>query len=454
MQRSSAQKEEAATATAAATGETSESNMSNVSGTAAAAGGEEKPSTVVRKFHNGWNKQLEALVAEWADKASCYQWMHQKTEVRFQNYNYYFTIPVIIMSTLTGTANFATDSVVETPEHKKLVTFGIGAISLIAGIISTVANFLRYAQSSEAHRVAAVSWGKFQRFISIELSLHPNERMDAMSFLKMGRVELDRLIEQSPPIPSKTIRQFLISFKDKKDITRPEIAGGIEHTRVFEDRDGRLAKIAAEAVYTIQQKKGLMRQLVLEDIDKRIVSRAREERVEMEDELRREIMTTAQEMAREVAREATLTALRNPSIPYAQKMAGTQGTYANPRQEVADVIPPGVVEKVTRKIARRMSLERGAGGAAPVPFSIAEAAAAIGAARQSVRFPGPIAPKASAAPMVDTPMVTPVASPMPTPMSTSRQPTTIPTPRSPSSVRIEIVERDSPIEDLEDKKEL
>ena len=220
---------------------------------------ETKPDVkAIRKFHNGWNRQLETLVAEWADKASCYQWMHQKTEVRFQKFNYYYTIPVIIMSTLTGTANFATNSIVSTEEQAKFVTFGIGAISLIAGIISTVANFLRYAQGSEAHRVAGISWGKFQRLISIELSLHPNERMDAMSFLKMGRIELDRLIEQSPPIPTRTILEFTEAFKAKTDIRRPEIAGGIEHTRIFEDRDSRLAKVAAEAVYTLQQKKGLM----------------------------------------------------------------------------------------------------------------------------------------------------------------------------------------------------
>ena len=299
-----------------------------------------------RKFHNGWTKQLETLVAEWADKSSCYQWMHQKTEVKFHRRNMYFTIPVIIMSTLTGTANFATDSIVETPEHKKLVTFGIGAISLIAGIISTVANFLRYAQGSEAHRVAAVSWGKFQRFISIELSLHPNERMDAMSFLKMGRVELDRLIEQSPPIPPPIVHLFMDAFKDKHDIKKPEIAGGIEHTRIFEDKDSRLAKVASEAAYIIQQKKGLMRQLVLEDIDRQIVRRTREEREHMEEELRVEIINAA--------RETALATLKNPAVNYASK------TFKNAREEVSQLVPTGVVEKAKTQLSGAAGSEEAA----------------------------------------------------------------------------------------------
>lgn len=329
-----------------------------------------------RKYHNGWTKQLENLVAEWADKASCYQWMHQKTEEKFSRYNYYFTIPVIIMSTLTGTANFATNSIVNTEEQAKFVTFGIGAISLIAGIISTVANFLRYAQGSEAHRVAAISWGKFQRFISIELSLHPNERMDAMSFLKMGRIELDRLIEQSPPIPPKTVELFMIAFRDKKDIRRPEIAGGIEHTRIFDDRDSRLAKIAAEAAYAIQHKKGLMRQLVLEDIDKRILARTREERDEMGQQLRDEIMQMAQ--------DAAVAALKNPTIPFQNKVQ----FFNSAKEEAISVIPQGVLEKTKEKL-REATVRNIPGPASKLqtPSELATQAAAVALARQKPPSP-------------------------------------------------------------------
>ena len=32
-----------------------------------------------KRFLNGWTKELENLFAEWADKAACYRWMHEKT---------------------------------------------------------------------------------------------------------------------------------------------------------------------------------------------------------------------------------------------------------------------------------------------------------------------------------------------------------------------------------------
>lgn len=186
-----------------------------------------------KRFHNGWTHQFELIAAEWADKAACYRWLHEKTELRYVNYNLYLTIPVIVLSTLTGTASFGIDAFLVDSCKPYYSGAIIGSVSLITGMISTIGNFLRYAQSSEAHRVSAISWGKFHRFVSTELSLHPDDRMDAMSFLKMARVEIDRLIEQAPTIPTSTIEEFKKEFKKTPDLIIPEIAGGLHHTRIF-----------------------------------------------------------------------------------------------------------------------------------------------------------------------------------------------------------------------------
>ena len=53
-----------------------------------------------------WSSQLEQILVEWADKAICYRWLHSASHINYSFKNRWFTIPVIIMSTLTGTANF------------------------------------------------------------------------------------------------------------------------------------------------------------------------------------------------------------------------------------------------------------------------------------------------------------------------------------------------------------
>lgn len=223
------------------------------------------------KFHNGWTEEQEDLMEKWADMAACYRWLHDRCEKLYSKSNMGITIPVIILSTLTGTASVGLNGLVgDNAETQKYAQVGIGVVSLIAGILTTLGNFLRYAQLSESNRVAGISWGKFQRQIAVELSLHPNDRLDSMDFIKICRAELDRLIEQSPAIPDDVIRAFMIEFKDLPDLKRPDICKGIEHTEAFKDKKTRMKVLAAEAGLMIAHKKKVLRDELIPDIDNRL----------------------------------------------------------------------------------------------------------------------------------------------------------------------------------------
>ena len=113
-----------------------------------------------------WTNAQEELLAEWSEKAACFRWLHSRSEKSYRKKNYSFTIPVIILSTLTGTANFAMDSFV--PEEYKPIAMGcVGGVNIFAGILSTLQNFLRYAELMETHRMCEVQWSKFGRNISL-----------------------------------------------------------------------------------------------------------------------------------------------------------------------------------------------------------------------------------------------------------------------------------------------
>lgn len=193
-----------------------------------------------------WTKALEDLLAEWSDKATCFRWLHSRSEKSYRGKNYLFTIPVIILSTLTGTANFAMDSFV--PEENKQVAMAcVGSVNIFAGILSTLQNFLRYAELTESHRLAEVSWSKFGRDISIELALDPVRRKPALDFLKVCRAEYDRLIEQSPTIDDKIISNFKYYFKDAK-IRKPDICNGLTKCKIYEpSKEEKVATIMASA---------------------------------------------------------------------------------------------------------------------------------------------------------------------------------------------------------------
>jgi len=193
-----------------------------------------------------WTLEQEELLAEWAEKASCYRWLHHHSEKRYRCRNFGFTIPVIILSTLTGTANFAMDSFV--PQEQKKMAMGIvGGFNILAGIMSTLQNFLRYAELMEGHRSSSVSWSKFSRNIAVELALDEKRRKPAGDFLKICRAEFDRLIEQSPSIDDKIIISFDNVFKEN-DIIRPEVCNGLKKCKIYKpSKEDKLTNILATA---------------------------------------------------------------------------------------------------------------------------------------------------------------------------------------------------------------
>lgn len=187
----------------------------------------------VQKVHRLiWTTQSEELLACWADIAMCYKTLHELAYRKYNETNYYFAIPIIVLSTLTGTLNVGLASYVPT-DYTSYAQAGIGAINIFTGILTTLSSYFRFAQLSEAHSNASVGWSKLQRNISIELRIECEFRKDADNFIKMCRQDYDRLLEQSPMIPADIISMFNRRFKKLEGLMVPDICGAeLKHTMV------------------------------------------------------------------------------------------------------------------------------------------------------------------------------------------------------------------------------
>ena len=178
-----------------------------------------------------WSDETELLLKEWSEKASCFRWLHSRCEKKYRFRYYCFSIPVIILSTLSGTANFGMDSFV--PENAKPTASAVvGGVNLLAGVLGTLQNFLKVAELMESHRSSGVAWSKLGRNISIELSLAPERRAVAPDFLKLCRAEYDRLTETSPTITDDIISQFKSKFSDY-EVAKPSICNGLDRCIVY-----------------------------------------------------------------------------------------------------------------------------------------------------------------------------------------------------------------------------
>ena len=204
-------------------------NTTNISGDANAL--------VTDVVHFEWTTDHEDILIEWADKAMCYRWLHSRSHAMYSKLNYIYTIPVIIISTLTGTANFAQERV--PLAYQGYFGMIVGFFNILAGIITTIQQFLKITQLNEAHRVSSIAWDKFYRNIKIEIARHPDERMDVNQLIKMSKEEFDRLIETCPDIPDQIINEFKIVFKgnfEYSEIVKPELCGQLVSTERYRNQ--------------------------------------------------------------------------------------------------------------------------------------------------------------------------------------------------------------------------
>lgn len=169
-----------------------------------------------------WHPQQEKILRTWGEAAASYRYMNYQAFLMYRSLSMRFTLPVIILSTITGTANFAQEQF--PTSIRPMVPSIIGGMNLIAGLIATIMQFLKINELMESHRVASQSYGKLSRTIRLELTLPLSERAkNGSDMVEDCRAEYDRLIEQSPPIPRNILTHFEKEFPDDTAFYKPEI---------------------------------------------------------------------------------------------------------------------------------------------------------------------------------------------------------------------------------------
>lgn len=182
---------------------------------------------------DNWSEEIEALLSEWGEVAMCYQYLHNFSQRKYKKKYHHLQIPIIILSTLTGTANFATDSYVPV-DYQHGFSAGVGGLNIFCGILGTLLAFLKYAEIYEGHRISALAWSKLGRSIEIELSLNHKKRKPCRDFLKICRAEYDNLLESSPNIDLDIITMFNKKFDGKyPNVRKPIICNGLKEIKPY-----------------------------------------------------------------------------------------------------------------------------------------------------------------------------------------------------------------------------
>jgi len=179
-----------------------------------------------------WGTQIERVIADEGEKALSWAFLHQHSQKRYNKLDIWINIPIIVLSTLTGTASVGSQSLFGDSPVAPVV---IGLISLLVGVLNTLSSYFGWAKRTEGHRLCGIQYEKYHNFIRIELSLPREERMVPSEFLKIIKEGFERLAETSPQIPDEVIALYKERFGADQELSKPTIANGIDKIEIYSE---------------------------------------------------------------------------------------------------------------------------------------------------------------------------------------------------------------------------
>lgn len=183
--------------------------------------------------HVEWSAQVEDILAGEGEKCRGLSWIHMRCETEMTKYNTLVQVPVIVLSTLAGTASVGATTLFGSG-NSTTSGIAIGMVSIAVGILNTLGGFFNFAKRSEAHRIAHLHYSKISSKIQIELSLPRLERDSAESLLNYVRDSMERLAETTPLASEQIVKDFNTQFEKLKDeIAMPPETNGLHKIKVY-----------------------------------------------------------------------------------------------------------------------------------------------------------------------------------------------------------------------------
>jgi hypothetical protein len=147
-----------------------------------------------------WTPAERLLLTDWAARVTAAQHAHYYLMARLRRRNLWLGIPVVVLSTIVGTALFAT--VASPGDYKAPLGFRLAAafISVLAAVLAGVQTFLKFSERSERHGLAADWLAAVRRDIDLLQATPEKERGNPRETLSSLRKEINKIAQNAPAI--------------------------------------------------------------------------------------------------------------------------------------------------------------------------------------------------------------------------------------------------------------
>ena len=178
---------------------------------------------IKRRTAESWTAEQENILQMWAEKASGWAWLHDKSSRYYSNSANKIMYPNIIIGTLSGGLGLVATNL----EVSKYINVFVACTNILCASLTSLNKYLRSNEKAEIHLHMNKLFSSFARRIVLELTLNPENRRDSIEFCKSCRDEYDKLVNDSIIIPSDIVQMYKDKYCNVKH--KPEVCNGLIH---------------------------------------------------------------------------------------------------------------------------------------------------------------------------------------------------------------------------------
>jgi len=157
-----------------------------------------------------WTEAKENVLKGYAEECQCMYITYTKEYVKYRSLGYFFTIPSIIISTVTGLLAF--DASFNSSSNGPFV---IGGLNIFVAVVGTIYKVLKYGDLESQFKFLAGEHLKLYAEIQAMLVKSPEERENSLEFVRKIENRRLQLIDDAPVISDQTRSNFKRKYKNQ-----------------------------------------------------------------------------------------------------------------------------------------------------------------------------------------------------------------------------------------------
>ncbi len=155
------------------------------------------------------------LVQEWFRRARRNQRLHYQCADHFARRNRLLGIPAIVISSLVGSAVFASVEHEASGEMK----IALGLLSIFAAVLASLQTFLSYSERAERHRITSARYASVRRQLELLAAVSDPSSPEIAIRLSAVQQALDSCAEAAPQVPQTIDAQVKREFDESRTVS-------------------------------------------------------------------------------------------------------------------------------------------------------------------------------------------------------------------------------------------